>query len=71
MFTEEYDAIFQHKLLPKLKDSGSFTIPYNSGNLYTNKALYDLEASTDAFVFFQETRFGRRKSHYSFTVVGW
>ncbi|XP_022849842.1 uncharacterized protein LOC111371923 [Olea europaea var. sylvestris] len=31
MLTEECSAIFQHKLPPKLKDPGSFTIPCNIG----------------------------------------
>ncbi|XP_022872074.1 uncharacterized protein LOC111391158 [Olea europaea var. sylvestris] len=31
MLTEECSAILQHKLPPKLKDPGSFTIPCNIG----------------------------------------
>ncbi|XP_022883519.1 uncharacterized protein LOC111400336 [Olea europaea var. sylvestris] len=45
MLTEEYSTILQHKLPPKLKDPGSFTIPYHIGNLYIDKALCDLGAS--------------------------
>ncbi|XP_022859404.1 uncharacterized protein LOC111380150 [Olea europaea var. sylvestris] len=45
MLTEECSAILQHKLPPKLKDPGSFTIPCHIGNLYIDKALCDLGAS--------------------------
>ncbi|XP_024022401.1 uncharacterized protein LOC112091893 [Morus notabilis] len=43
--TEEYSAIMQRKLPPKLKDLGSFTIPCTIGNSYFGKALCDLRAS--------------------------
>ncbi|XP_022891706.1 uncharacterized protein LOC111406525 [Olea europaea var. sylvestris] len=39
MLIEECNAILQHKLPPKLKDPGSFTILCNSSNLYIDKAL--------------------------------
>ena len=42
---EECSAILQKKLLHKLKDSGSFTIPYKIGNSIFERALYDLGAS--------------------------
>ncbi|GAV92262.1 gag-asp_proteas domain-containing protein [Cephalotus follicularis] len=45
--TEECSAILQNKLPPKLKDLGSFTIPYTIGNIYFEKALCDLGASTN------------------------
>ncbi|XP_017982327.1 PREDICTED: uncharacterized protein LOC108663249 [Theobroma cacao] len=41
----ESSAILQNKLPPKLKDPGSFTIPYTIGNLFFAKASSDLGAS--------------------------
>ncbi|KAJ9553266.1 hypothetical protein OSB04_017311 [Centaurea solstitialis] len=43
--TEECSAIIQHKLPPKLKDPGSFTIPIHIGTSEFSKALCDLGAS--------------------------
>ncbi|KAJ9548230.1 hypothetical protein OSB04_020773 [Centaurea solstitialis] len=43
--TEECSAIIQHKLPPKLKDPGSFTIPVHIGNFEFSKALCDLGSS--------------------------
>ncbi|XP_058002322.1 uncharacterized protein LOC131179484 [Hevea brasiliensis] len=43
--TEECNAILQNKLPLKLKDPGSFSVPYLIGNMNINKALYDLGAS--------------------------
>ncbi|KAI3692075.1 hypothetical protein L6452_31884 [Arctium lappa] len=43
--TEECSAIIQHKLPPKLKDPGSFTIPVHIGTSEFSKALCDLGAS--------------------------
>jgi len=43
MLTEEYSAILQRKILPKLKDPGSFTILCTIGDF--NKVLCDLGAS--------------------------
>ena len=43
--TKECSAFLQNKLPSKLKDSGSFTIPYNIGESYYGKALCDLGAS--------------------------
>ena len=45
MLTEENSAILQKKLLPKLKDPGSFTIPCTMGKYYFDRALCDLGAS--------------------------
>ncbi|XP_017970452.1 PREDICTED: uncharacterized protein LOC108660700 [Theobroma cacao] len=42
---KECSAILQNKLLQKLKDLGSFTIPCTIGNLFFTKALSDLGAS--------------------------
>ena len=43
--TEECNAILQRKLPQKLKDPGSFTIPYTIGNAIFERALCDLGAS--------------------------
>ena len=43
--TEECNAILQRKLLKKLKDLSSFTIPYKIGNSIFERALCDLGAS--------------------------
>ncbi|PNX82945.1 hypothetical protein L195_g038982, partial [Trifolium pratense] len=43
--TEEYSAIFQNKMPPKLKDPRSFSIPCVIGNYVIDKALCDLGAS--------------------------
>lgn len=43
--TEECSAILQRKLPPKLKDSGSFSIPCTIGSMTIGKALCDLGAS--------------------------
>ncbi|XP_017970395.1 PREDICTED: uncharacterized protein LOC108660654 [Theobroma cacao] len=43
--TEECSAILQNKLPLKLKDLGSFTIPYTIGNFFFTKALSDLGPS--------------------------
>lgn len=43
--TEEWSAILQKKLPPKLKDLGSFTIPCSIGNFVFERALCDLGAS--------------------------
>ena len=45
--TEECNAILQKKLLPKLKDIISFTIPCTISNRFFPRALYDLDASTN------------------------
>ncbi|XP_016747390.1 uncharacterized protein [Gossypium hirsutum] len=43
--TEGFSAILTNKLPPKLKDPGSFTIPFLIGNHYLGKALCDFGAS--------------------------
>ena len=43
--TEECSAILQRKLPQKLKDPGSFTIPYKIGNSIFERALCDLGAN--------------------------
>lgn len=45
ILTEECSARIQKKLLPKLKDSGSFTLPCTIGDCYFDKALCDLGTS--------------------------
>ena len=45
MLNEECSAIMLNKLSPKLKDPGSFSIPYKIGNCQFEKALCDLETS--------------------------
>ncbi|XP_040996045.1 uncharacterized protein LOC121242221 [Juglans microcarpa x Juglans regia] len=45
MLTEESKAIVQKKLPPKLKDLGSFTIPYTIRNFYFDEVLCDLGAN--------------------------
>ncbi|XP_057993070.1 uncharacterized protein LOC131174049 [Hevea brasiliensis] len=42
---EECSAILQNKLLPKLKDLRSFSIPYLIGNINIDKAFCDLGTS--------------------------
>lgn len=52
--SEECGAILQSKILPKLRDPRSFTIPCTIGNTYFNKALCDLGANVNllpCFVF--------------------
>ena len=43
--TEEFSTVIQRKLLPKLKNPESFTVPYASGDTVFKKALCDLRAS--------------------------
>ncbi|CAH9113360.1 unnamed protein product [Cuscuta europaea] len=43
--TEECSAILQNKLPPKLKDPGSFTVPYSIGKIGEVRSLCDLGAS--------------------------
>ncbi|XP_062112540.1 uncharacterized protein LOC133823710 [Humulus lupulus] len=45
--TEEYSAILQKKLPPKLKDLGSFAIPCSIGDSVMTKTLCDLGASVN------------------------
>jgi len=43
--SENYSAILQRKLLPKLKDLGAFTSPCTIGKVSVGRALCDLRAS--------------------------
>ncbi|XP_022893974.1 uncharacterized protein LOC111408447 [Olea europaea var. sylvestris] len=45
MLIEECNAIIQKKLPPKLKDPGSFTVPYTISEVYFDRALCDLGTS--------------------------
>ncbi|XP_022880734.1 uncharacterized protein LOC111398006 [Olea europaea var. sylvestris] len=45
MLTEECSTRIQKKLLPKLKNPGSFAVPCTIGEVYFDKALCDLGAS--------------------------
>ncbi|XP_038896689.1 uncharacterized protein LOC120084950 [Benincasa hispida] len=47
---EECSAMLQKKLPQKLKDPGSFTIPYTIGSLIIARALCDLGIIEDALV---------------------
>ncbi|PIM98117.1 DNA-directed DNA polymerase [Handroanthus impetiginosus] len=49
--TEEYSAIIQNKLPPKLKDPGSFTIPCTIGTHFSGRALCDLGASINLMTY--------------------
>ncbi|XP_010256221.1 PREDICTED: uncharacterized protein LOC104596664 [Nelumbo nucifera] len=55
---EEYSAILQNKLPPKLKDPGSFSIPCTIGEINFDKALCDLGASINLMPFFVFKKFG-------------
>ncbi|XP_052172172.1 uncharacterized protein LOC127788099 [Diospyros lotus] len=63
MLTKESSAILQNKLPPKLKDPGSFTIPYTIGSLYFEQALCDLGASINLMPYsiFRELGLGEAK----------
>ncbi|KAG8475377.1 hypothetical protein CXB51_031902 [Gossypium anomalum] len=56
-------AILQNKLPNKLKDLGSFTIPYLIGSLDVNNALVDLEASINVMPYkmFKQLGLGKPK----------
>ena len=49
--SENYSTIIQQKLLEKLKDLGSFTIPCVIGEHTFSKAMCDLEASINLMPF--------------------
>ena len=51
MLTEECSALISNKLPLKLKDPGSFTIPYSIGGCDFGKALCDLGASINLIFF--------------------
>ncbi|XP_022894047.1 uncharacterized protein LOC111408532 [Olea europaea var. sylvestris] len=58
MLTEECNAIIQIKLLPKLKDPGSFIVPCNIGEVYFEKALCDLGTSINLMPLFVFKKLG-------------
>lgn len=49
--TEECRAILQLKFPQKLKDLGSFTLPFSIGTDYEGKALCDLSASINLMLY--------------------
>ncbi|XP_062119059.1 uncharacterized protein LOC133832774 [Humulus lupulus] len=61
--TQKFSAIFKKKLPPKLKDPGSFTIPYTIGTLFFWRALCDLGASINlmSFSIYQKLCLGEAK----------
>jgi len=63
MLTEESNAILQNKLLPKLKDLGSFTIPCTIDSLYFEHSLCDLGVSINLMPYsiFQKLGLGETK----------
>ena len=58
MLTEESSAILQKKLLPKLKDPRSFTIPCTIGKSYFDRAFCDLGASINLMPLFVFRKLG-------------
>ena len=56
-------AILQNRLPQKLKDPGSFTIPYLIGGLSVNNALADLGASINVMPYkmFKQLGLGKPK----------
>ncbi|XP_061374827.1 uncharacterized protein LOC133317051 [Gastrolobium bilobum] len=56
--TEEYSAIIQKKLPPKLKDPGRFSIPCNIGNMEVKNVLCDLGASINVIPLFMMKKLG-------------
>ena len=65
--TEECSAILQRKLLQKLKDPGSFTIPCTIGNAIFERALCDLGASINLMPLsiFKRLGLGEALIHFS------
>ena len=61
--TEECSTILQKKLPPKLKDPGSFTIPFLIRNLVAGKALCDLGTSINLMplLMFKRLKLGEAK----------
>lgn len=51
MLTEEFSAIFQGKLTPKIMDLGSFTLPWAIGNSYHARFLCYLGANVNLMPF--------------------
>ena len=61
--TKECSAILQKKLPPKLKDLGSFTIPFSIGNSVAGKAVCNLGASINlmSLSMFKRLKLGEAK----------
>ena len=61
--TEECSAILQKKLPPKLKDLGSFTIPFSIGNSVARKAVCNLGVSINlmSLSMFKRLKLGEAK----------
>ena len=60
---EECSVILQKKIPPKLKDSGSFSIPFSRGNSVAGKGLLDLGASINlvSLSLFKRLKLGEAK----------
>lgn len=50
--TQECNAMLRTRILTKMKDSRSFTIPYSIGSIDIGKTLYDLGASINLMPLF-------------------
>ncbi|XP_062100458.1 uncharacterized protein LOC133806364 [Humulus lupulus] len=50
--TKECSSFLQNKLPPKMKDPGSFTIPFTIGDSYSGMAMCDLGASINLMPMF-------------------
>ncbi|XP_031252027.1 uncharacterized protein LOC116109930 [Pistacia vera] len=61
MLTEECSALLLKKLPQKLRDPGSFTIPYTIGNVHFDKVLCDLGASVNLMQFSIYKKLGLRE----------
>ncbi|CAN6587016.1 unnamed protein product [Malus baccata var. baccata] len=61
VLTEQCSAVLLHKLPPKKKDPGSFTIPCTIGNSDFKSALIDLGASVNLMPYFVFKRLGEGK----------
>jgi hypothetical protein len=59
--TEKCSAIIQNKLPPKLKDPGSFSIPFSIGDASFSKDLCDLDASISQMPFYVSTKLGLKE----------
>lgn len=59
--TEKCSVIIQIKLPPKLKDPGSFSIPFSIGDASFSKDLCDLDASISQMPFYVSTKLGLKE----------
>jgi hypothetical protein len=59
--TEKCSAIFQDKLPPKLKDPGSFSIPFTIGDVSFSTDLCDLDASISQMPFYVSAKLGLKE----------